>query len=158
MIFADTNLISESIRPKPDPKVAAWLREHDFELALPAIVLAEIKFGIERIRPDERAKSLDGFFRETRRHFARRIYAFDETSAAITVTVGPRTEAARILEPVTPLLPGSPRVLFVENEEYFDRPGLYGDALGDYPDNAQRYALRCGHGFFRYRPERQSHG
>jgi len=61
--------------------------------------------------------------------------------APFTVTVGPRTETARILEPVTPLLPGTPRVLFVENEEYFDRPGLYGDAVGDYPDNAQRYAL-----------------
>ena len=58
-----------------------------------------------------------------------------------TVTVGPRTETARILEPVAPALPGTPRVLFVENEEYFDRPGLYGDAVGDYPDNAQRYAL-----------------
>lgn len=58
-----------------------------------------------------------------------------------TVTVGPRTETARILEPAAPVLPGSPRVLFVENEGYFDRPGLYGDAVGDYPDNAQRYAL-----------------
>ena len=61
--------------------------------------------------------------------------------APFTVTVGPRTETARILEPVAPVLPGTPRVLFVENEEYFDRPGLYGDAVGDYPDNAQRYAL-----------------
>ena len=32
-------------------------------------------------------------------------------------------------------------MLFVESEEYFDRPGLYGDEAGDYPDNARRYAL-----------------
>ena len=60
---------------------------------------------------------------------------------AFVVTVGPRTETARIYEPVAPHLPGTPRVLFVESELYFDRPGLYGDAEGDYPDNARRYAL-----------------
>jgi starch synthase len=60
---------------------------------------------------------------------------------SFAVTVGPRTETARIYEPVAPPVPGNPRVLFVESEEYFDRPGLYGDAAGDYPDNARRYAL-----------------
>jgi starch synthase len=60
---------------------------------------------------------------------------------AFAVDVGPRTETTRIWEPVVPPTPGTPRVLFVESEEYFDRPGLYGDEDGDYPDNAQRYAL-----------------
>jgi starch synthase len=60
---------------------------------------------------------------------------------AFSVTVGPRTETARIWEPARPTERGKPRVLFVESEEYFDRPGLYGDAAGDYPDNARRYAL-----------------
>ncbi len=60
---------------------------------------------------------------------------------AFAVTVGPRTETARIFEPATPHVPGTPRILFVESQEYFDRPGLYGDADGDYPDNARRYAL-----------------
>jgi starch synthase len=60
---------------------------------------------------------------------------------AFAVDVGPRTETARMWEPVLPPMPGAPRVLFVESEEYFDRPGLYGDEAGDYPDNAQRYAL-----------------
>jgi starch synthase len=60
---------------------------------------------------------------------------------AFAVAVGPRTETARIYEPVEPARPGNPRVLFVESAEYFDRPHLYGDSAGDYPDNAQRYAL-----------------
>jgi starch synthase len=60
---------------------------------------------------------------------------------AFAVGVGPRTETARLYEPVAPTELGSPRILFVESEEYFDRPGLYGDEAGDYPDNAQRYAL-----------------
>ena len=60
---------------------------------------------------------------------------------SFSVTVGPRTETARIWEPVATGAPDTPRVLFVESEEYFDRPGLYGDDAGDYPDNARRYAL-----------------
>ncbi|NUO37257.1 MAG: glycogen synthase [Gemmatimonadaceae bacterium] len=60
---------------------------------------------------------------------------------AFAVGVGPRTETARIYEPAEAAGAGYPRVYFVESQEYFDRPGLYGDAGGDYPDNAQRYAL-----------------
>jgi starch synthase len=60
---------------------------------------------------------------------------------AFAVTVGPRTETARLYEPVTPHQAGYPRIVFVESKEYFDRPGLYGDDLGDYPDNARRFAL-----------------
>jgi starch synthase len=55
--------------------------------------------------------------------------------------VRPRTETARLYEPATPHQPGNPRIVFVESELYFDRPGLYGDDLGDYPDNARRYAF-----------------
>lgn len=46
-------------------------------------------------------------------------------------------------------LPGSPAsrrpvpVYFIEQDEYFDRPGLYGDRSGDYPDNALRFIFFC---------------
>jgi starch synthase len=32
------------------------------------------------------------------------------------------------------------RYLFLDDAEFFDRPGIYGDKTGDYPDNAERYA------------------
>ena len=60
---------------------------------------------------------------------------------SFTVTVGPRTETARLFEPAEPHRPGHPRVVFIESDVYFDRPALYGDEQGDYPDNALRYAL-----------------
>jgi starch synthase len=39
----------------------------------------------------------------------------------------------------------SPRleVLFLEHEHYYLRPGLYGDAGGEYEDNARRFAYLC---------------
>ena len=61
--------------------------------------------------------------------------------AAFSLSVGPRTETARLYEPSAPHQPGTARIVFIESEVYFDRPGLYGDEQGDYPDNALRYAL-----------------
>jgi starch synthase len=34
-------------------------------------------------------------------------------------------------------------VYFVEQDEYFARPGLYGSGTGDYPDNAARFTFFC---------------
>ncbi len=34
-------------------------------------------------------------------------------------------------------------VVCVRYDPFFDRPGLYGDAAGDYPDNLDRFALFC---------------
>lgn len=83
MIFADTNLVSDTIKLQPHTLVAAWIRRFDAELAISTIVLAEIAYGIARIRPDQRAKKLAGFLQETQKHFSGRIYPFDEDSALI---------------------------------------------------------------------------
>ena len=34
-------------------------------------------------------------------------------------------------------------VYFINQKEFFDREGLYGDAAGDYPDNLQRFQFFC---------------
>ncbi len=35
------------------------------------------------------------------------------------------------------------QMYFVDYPPFFDREGLYGTAIGDYPDNAERFALLC---------------
>lgn len=47
------------------------------------------------------------------------------------------------------------RLLFVEHPEFFDRPTLYGDVRGEYPDNAERYCFlsHAGALLARYLPE-----
>jgi starch synthase len=62
------------------------------------------------------------------------------------VTVGPRTELARLHESralQSNPAEGKPRILFIENAEYFDRDHIYGTAQGDYPDNHRRFAFFC---------------
>jgi predicted nucleic acid-binding protein len=83
LIFLDTNVVSEIMRPEPHATVVAWLENHESDLALSTVVIAEISSGIERIRLAERAPRLAGAFASARRRFAMRIHAFDEESALI---------------------------------------------------------------------------
>lgn len=81
MIFVDTNVISETLKRKPDRNVLAWLERHDAELALPTIAIADIAFGINKIRPQERAERLELALSDWRRRFADRIFPVTEQAA-----------------------------------------------------------------------------
>ena len=35
------------------------------------------------------------------------------------------------------------KVYFIESEKYYNRPGLYGEKTGDYPDNLLRFSFYC---------------
>jgi predicted nucleic acid-binding protein len=81
LIFLDTNVVSETLRTSPSPAVMAWLVRYDAELALPTVTIAEIAFGIEKIRPDQRAARLEEGLSEWRRRFADRIFGLTEEAA-----------------------------------------------------------------------------
>ena len=99
MIFLDTNVISETLRKAPDDGVLAWLVRHDAELALPTVTIAEIAFGIQKIRPDQRAERLERGLLDWRRRFADRIFGLTEEAAlAYGEIMG---EAARRGQPIS---------------------------------------------------------
>ncbi len=77
----DTNVVSETLRKAPDPAVIAWLVRYDAELALPTITIAEIAFGIAKVRPDERAARLEHGLADWRHRFAGRIFGLTEEAA-----------------------------------------------------------------------------
>lgn len=81
MIFLDTNVVSETLRKSPSEAVIAWLIRHDSELALPTVTIAEIAFGIQKIRPDQRAERLEQALSDWRRRFADRIFGLTEDAA-----------------------------------------------------------------------------
>ena len=81
MIFLDTNVISESLKKTPEVAVMAWLVRHDAEIALPTVTIAEIAFGIHKIRPDERADRLERGLSDWRHRFAGRIFSLTEEAA-----------------------------------------------------------------------------
>lgn len=81
MIFLDTNVVSETLRQRADARVLQWLERYDAELALATVVIGELAFGVEKIRPDERALRLSVGLDAWRQRFAGRIFAFTEEAA-----------------------------------------------------------------------------
>jgi predicted nucleic acid-binding protein len=81
VIFLDTNVVSETLRKSPSPSVIAWLVQHDAELALPTVTIAEIAFGIQKIVPDRRATRLERGLSDWRHRFAGRIFGLTEEAA-----------------------------------------------------------------------------
>lgn len=83
MIFLDTNVLSETLRPRPHSGVEAWLTRFDVELALSTVVIAEVAHGIQRIRPDQRADRWETNLSYWRQRLAGEIYPFTEEAAVI---------------------------------------------------------------------------
>lgn len=71
------------MRPVPDAKVETWFRHNDADIWISTIVLAEIAFGIERLRPAERSSRLAGKFSAYLQHFSERILPFDRASSLL---------------------------------------------------------------------------
>ncbi len=58
----DTNVVSEWTKPKPNPNLVGWLSSVDEDQTfLSVITIAEIKFGIERLKPGQRRADLDSW-------------------------------------------------------------------------------------------------
>lgn len=83
MILLDTNVLSELTKAHPAANVVRWLEDHEPRLALPTIVLAELRYGIARLADGRRKRSLLDFWDATRDRFLGRTFAFDVQAARI---------------------------------------------------------------------------
>ncbi len=79
MILVDSNVISEPMRPAPDPRVIEWLGAQALEtLYLNTIVVAELRFGVWSLpRGRRRNRLLDDIERRVLPMFAGRVLVFD---------------------------------------------------------------------------------
>jgi len=98
MFILDTNVVSELMRPRPNPKVLAWLDSRlTADLFVTSVTEAEVRAGIAILPKGERqdglaaaAERLFGVF------FAERILAFDSDAAqAYAVLAAERRAAGR---------------------------------------------------------------
>ncbi|EJW10254.1 PilT protein [Rhodovulum sp. PH10] len=82
MILLDTNIVSEGMRSAPDTNVRAWLdarRSTDLFICTP--VLAELRYGVERLPAGARRTRLEATVRSVEAAFAGRILPFDRVAA-----------------------------------------------------------------------------
>jgi len=79
----DTNVLSELVRPKPNPKVVGWIEGTDEELLfLSVLTLGEIRRGIAALPKDARRLRLEAWLESGLRvRFSGRILPVDEAVA-----------------------------------------------------------------------------
>jgi predicted nucleic acid-binding protein len=79
----DTNVVSEFIRPRPDPRVLEWLNQLQFSTAhLSVATLSEIRMGIERLPHGRRREALEDWLaEELLPQFGSRLLVIDEAVA-----------------------------------------------------------------------------
>lgn len=98
MIVLDTNVVSELLRPTPDPAVIDWVdARHSSEFVLTALTAAELRAGVARLpdgkRKEDLGRGIELLLNET---FAGAILSFDADSAThYAEIVATRTRSGR---------------------------------------------------------------
>jgi predicted nucleic acid-binding protein len=81
VILLDTNVLSELIKPRPDPRVVSWTRHSEAALAIPTIAVAEMAFGIEKLAEGRRREDLLAGLHRLVIEFADRLFDFNVKAA-----------------------------------------------------------------------------
>ena len=81
--LVDTNVYSEPVKPKPDPKVVAWLRKHEGELHVSTITIGEIRRGIERLPDGKRKTQLRAWLQAICDCMKGRVLSFNTSTAHV---------------------------------------------------------------------------
>jgi hypothetical protein len=82
MIILDTNVVSEAMKPEPNPVVRAWLNDQAAEtLYLSSVTLAELLFGIAALPSGKRKEMLALTLEGLMGLFKDRVLPFDVDAA-----------------------------------------------------------------------------
>jgi predicted nucleic acid-binding protein len=109
----DTNVISEWMKPQPNPGVVAWLAAMDEDRVFISVVtLTEVRYGIERMPAGIRRKRVENWLlRELPSRFEGRVLAVDEAVADASGRAAARSEAAgRPMDAIDAFLAGTAEV------------------------------------------------
>lgn len=100
MIVLDTNVLSEEMKPAPEPAVHSWLlRQNPFDLFTTAVTEAEIIYGVTVLPDGKRKRDLDTAAQRVLALFAGRILPFDSAAAReFAQIVTDRRRAGRPIE------------------------------------------------------------
>jgi predicted nucleic acid-binding protein len=96
MIILDTNVVSEPLKPLPEPNVLDWLNAQNPEtLYLTTVTIAELLAGIEVMPAGRRRKALHQALTEQMMPlFEQRILSFDQQAAQVFAQINASTLAA----------------------------------------------------------------
>ena len=131
MILLDTNVVSELYRSTPHASVVAWFdAQSDDLLYLCAPVLAELRFGVERLETGRRKDALRKVIEQLENELYRgRILPFDVTcAAAYGQLVAGRQRSGRTMHQmnafIAAIAAANGAALATRNVEHFEGLGL----------------------------------
>jgi toxin FitB len=81
--LVDTNIYSEPVKPKPEPKVVEWLRKHERELYVSTITIGEMRRGIERLPDGKRKTELRQWLQSITDCMKGRVLSFNTSTAHV---------------------------------------------------------------------------
>lgn len=91
--LVDTNVFSETLRRRPDAGVVKWLAEHESEIWVSAITIAEIRRGIEKLPQGERRDQLSDWLSTIGRRMGSTILSFNRSVAHVWGQMSARLDA-----------------------------------------------------------------
>ncbi len=95
MILLDTNIISEAMKPQPEPTVQAWLDAQTAEtLYLSSVTVAELMFGIGALPQGRRKERLAAILDAVLDMFEARILPFDICAARLYADLAVKARAS----------------------------------------------------------------
>jgi predicted nucleic acid-binding protein len=95
MILLDTNVVSEAMKPEPDPTVRHWLDEQAAEtLYLSSVTIAELMFGVGALPRGKRKDRLTAALEGVLELFADRVLPFDTGAARRYADLAVKARAA----------------------------------------------------------------
>ena len=102
MILLDTNVVSELLKPAPEPAVRAWLNSQDSaEVYLSAVSEAELRYGVALLAPGRRRERLaEAVETLVREEFWERVLPFDGAAARCFAQI--TAERRRAGRPISP--------------------------------------------------------
>ncbi len=105
----DSNVVSEAIKPRPEPRVLSFLGREP-EVWLSAVVLHELEFGIRRLDPGRRRtrmrNALDGYMAR----YGHRLLPVADVEAVLAAAMRVEAQrAGRVLHVADALIAGTAR-------------------------------------------------
>jgi predicted nucleic acid-binding protein len=97
--LVDTNVFSEPVKPKPDPNVIAWLREHEGALYVSTVTIGEMRRGIERLAAGRRKTQLRAWLTAICDCMKGRVLSFNASTAHVWGQLKAKWDAAGIAVP-----------------------------------------------------------
>jgi predicted nucleic acid-binding protein len=82
MFLLDTCVVSESIKPRPDPSVAEWMKfQGSVDGYISVLTLGELHYGVAQMKGLVRERELNAWIAVVERQFANRIVVIDDLAA-----------------------------------------------------------------------------